>query len=47
MFQTDATTLNAHFRTDFAPAVSATKPSEAIALSESKTLANYINGCAT
>lgn len=47
MFQTNATTLNAHFRTDFAPAVSATKQNVAIVLSESKTLANYINGFAT
>lgn len=47
MFQTDATTLNAHFHTDFAPAVSATKQSAEIAFYESKTPENYINGCAT
>lgn len=33
MFQTNATTLNVHFLTDFAPAVSATKLSEEIAFS--------------
>lgn len=47
MFQTDATTMNVHFRTAFAPAVSATKRSEAIAYYESKMPESYTNGCAT
>lgn len=47
MFQTNATTLNAHFLTDFAPAVSATKLNAAIVLSESKMPENYTNGFAT
>lgn len=47
MFQTDATTLNVHFHTDFALPVSATKQKEAITYCELKMPENYTNGFAT